>query len=160
MMQLPPDSVNVNIPLIDLGCDSLLAAEIRTWFLRELRMDIPVLKVLSGDTVAQICEYATKKFLALKLNEAEKERAAASTRVEDAVTVEANQPLSSVSINQDREKLDSSDSSDSKCDTSSDSNSEKMHSLGLSTPPSLLIGSETPPSVLTTSFNISKDGSK
>jgi aspyridone synthetase (hybrid polyketide synthase/nonribosomal peptide synthetase) len=158
MMQLPPDSVNVNIPLIDLGCDSLLAAEIRTWFLRELRMDIPVLKVLSGDTVAQICEYATKKFLALKLNEAEKERAAASTRVEDAVTVEANQPLSSVSINQDREKLDSSDSSDSKCDTSSDSNSEKMHSLGLSTPPSLLIGSETPPSVLTTSFNISKDG--
>jgi aspyridone synthetase, hybrid polyketide synthase / nonribosomal peptide synthetase len=70
MMQLPPDSVNVNVPLIDLGCDSLLAIEIRNWFLKELSMDVPVLKVLSGDTVAQICADATKRFLAAQLESA------------------------------------------------------------------------------------------
>lgn len=156
MMQLAPDSVDVNMPLIDLGCDSLLAVEIRTWFLKELRMDIPVLKVLSGDTVAQICEDATKKCLALKLKEAGKEKSTASANAEDAVTIETNQLVSGVSISQDRENLDSSDNSDSEHDMSSDGNSEKTHSQGLSTPPSLLIGTETPRSVLTSSFDQSK----
>ncbi|KAG6356925.1 hypothetical protein INS49_014800 [Diaporthe citri] len=67
MMQMRPDSVNVNIPLIDLGCDSLLAIEIRGWFLKEVGLDVPVLKVLSGDTAAQLCDEATKKFLASRL---------------------------------------------------------------------------------------------
>lgn len=70
MMQLQPNSVNINVPLIDLGCDSLLAIEIRGWFLKELGMDVPVLKVLSGDTVAQLCEEATKNYLAVKYSEA------------------------------------------------------------------------------------------
>lgn len=67
MMQMRPNSVNVNIPLIDLGCDSLLAIEIRGWFLKEVGLDVPVLKVLSGDTAAQLCDEATKKFLASRL---------------------------------------------------------------------------------------------
>lgn len=70
MMQMTPDSVNINIPLIDLGCDSLLAIEIRGWFLKELGMDVPVLKVLSGDTVAQLCDDPTRRFLAKRLQEA------------------------------------------------------------------------------------------
>lgn len=64
MMQLAPNAVNTNVPLIDLGCDSLLAIEIRNWFLKEADMDMPVLKVLSGDTVAELCSYGTKQYLA------------------------------------------------------------------------------------------------
>ncbi|KAL5362627.1 hypothetical protein BJX96DRAFT_177333 [Aspergillus floccosus] len=71
MMQLPTNSVNVNIPLIDLGCDSLLAIEIRRWFIKEVGIDVPVLKVLSGDTTAQICADAISQFLALKLEKKE-----------------------------------------------------------------------------------------
>ena len=67
MMQLPINSVNLNVPLIDLGCDSLLAIEIRRWFIKEVGIDVPVLKVLSGDTTAQICEDAVSQFLALQL---------------------------------------------------------------------------------------------
>ncbi|KAH0529049.1 hypothetical protein TsFJ059_003849 [Trichoderma semiorbis] len=69
MMQLSPNSINLNVPLIDLGVDSLLAVEIRSWFLKKLGMDVPVLKVLSGDTTAQLCEDATRRFLGLKLKQ-------------------------------------------------------------------------------------------
>ena len=64
MMQLAPGSVDVKVSLLDIGCDSLLAVEIRTWFLKEIHVDIPVLKVLSGDTVAEICNEAARKYLA------------------------------------------------------------------------------------------------
>ncbi|KAL9042053.1 MAG: hypothetical protein Q9214_003900, partial [Letrouitia sp. 1 TL-2023] len=66
MMQLAPGSVDVQVSLLDLGCDSLLAVEIRTWFLKEVHVDVPVLKVLSGETVAEICSEAARKYLALK----------------------------------------------------------------------------------------------
>lgn len=66
MMQLTAGSVNTAIPLLDLGCDSLLAVEIRTWFLKEVQVDIPVLKVLSGDSVAEICNEAARKYLTSK----------------------------------------------------------------------------------------------
>ncbi|RFU78915.1 hybrid pks-nrps [Trichoderma arundinaceum] len=85
MMQLSPNSVNISVPLIDLGVDSLLAVEIRTWFLKKLGMDVPVLKVLSGDTIAQLCEDATRRFLDVKLKKSQ-------------TTDQITQPLPSVMI--------------------------------------------------------------
>lgn len=67
IMQLPSSSANLNVPLIDLGCDSLLAIEIRGWFMREVGIDVAVLKVLSGDTASQLCEDAVKRYLAFQL---------------------------------------------------------------------------------------------
>ncbi|GFF56682.1 hybrid NRPS/PKS enzyme, putative [Aspergillus udagawae] len=83
MMQLPANSVNLNVPLIDLGCDSLLAIEIRRWFIKEVGIDVPVLKVLSGDTTAQICEDAVSQFLASQL---EKKDAVPSNATEEIKT--------------------------------------------------------------------------
>ena len=40
----------LDIPLDELGMDSLVAVEIRSWFLKELKADIPVLKILKGST--------------------------------------------------------------------------------------------------------------
>ncbi|KAF7596241.1 hypothetical protein BBP40_002774 [Aspergillus hancockii] len=68
MMQLPAGSVDINLSLIDLGIDSLVAVEIRTWFLKELGTDIPVLKILGGDSVALICTTAAKQVLARKMD--------------------------------------------------------------------------------------------
>ncbi|KAE8134361.1 hypothetical protein BDV38DRAFT_164443 [Aspergillus pseudotamarii] len=62
MLSLATNSINVNVPLLDIGVDSLLAVEIRQWFLTKLYVDIPVLKVLSGDTVVEICAEAIQKF--------------------------------------------------------------------------------------------------
>ncbi|KAF2686198.1 hybrid PKS-NRPS [Lentithecium fluviatile CBS 122367] len=68
MLQLPPKTVTVDVPILDIGADSLLAVEIRTWFLNEVHVDIPVLKVLSGDTVTEICGDAARKYLSSTTN--------------------------------------------------------------------------------------------
>lgn len=59
----------------DLGIDSLVAVEIRSWFLKELEAEIPVFKVLSGGSVTQLLEYAVENMpirLTPKLNDSSK----------------------------------------------------------------------------------------
>jgi amino acid adenylation domain-containing protein len=63
ILQLAPDTINTKMSLLDLGCDSLVAVEIRTWFLKDIHVDIPVLKILGQDTVSDICTEAARKFL-------------------------------------------------------------------------------------------------
>lgn len=45
----------------DVGIDSLVAVEIRAWFLKELDVDMPVLKILSGTSIAGLVEFALEK---------------------------------------------------------------------------------------------------
>ncbi|KID72760.1 Polyketide synthase-nonribosomal peptide synthetase [Metarhizium brunneum] len=50
-------------PIVDLtadtlGIDSLFAVDIRSWFIKELQVEIPVLKILSGATVGDILDTA------------------------------------------------------------------------------------------------------
>ncbi|KAI1077856.1 hypothetical protein F5B20DRAFT_550573 [Whalleya microplaca] len=66
MMQLNAGSVNVHIPLLDLGFDSLLAVETRTWFLKEVHIDVPVLRFLSGDTANEISLGVATQYLTLR----------------------------------------------------------------------------------------------
>ena len=66
-LQLSAGTVRRDIPLLDAGVDSLLAVEVRTWFLKEMHVDVPVLKVLSGITIAEICAEAASKFLASRM---------------------------------------------------------------------------------------------
>ncbi|KAL4921614.1 hypothetical protein BDW62DRAFT_208207 [Aspergillus aurantiobrunneus] len=40
-----------SVPLVDRGVDSLVAVDIRTWFTKELRVDMPTLKILNGRSV-------------------------------------------------------------------------------------------------------------
>ncbi|KAK4211242.1 KR domain-containing protein [Rhypophila decipiens] len=46
--------------LSEMGTDSLLATEIRAWFLKTLQVNIPVLKVLSGSTMMELVTTATQ----------------------------------------------------------------------------------------------------
>jgi hybrid polyketide synthase/nonribosomal peptide synthetase ACE1 len=50
---LQADSVDPDLPLAQLGLDSLIAVEIRTWFLKEAEVNLPVLKILSGVSVVE-----------------------------------------------------------------------------------------------------------
>lgn len=56
------DRVLESSPLIDLGVDSLLAVEIRSFFMAELKIDMPVLKILSGATVSDIASLVHKSW--------------------------------------------------------------------------------------------------
>ena len=61
-IQLPDEEENgETMPLIDLGMDSLVAVEIRAWFLQELAVDLPVLKILGGVSVTDLVDYAMQK---------------------------------------------------------------------------------------------------
>lgn len=50
------EDLSHDIPLLALGLDSLVAVEIRSWILRELEIDMPVLKILGGASVSVICQ--------------------------------------------------------------------------------------------------------
>lgn len=49
------ESIYTDVPIIDLGVDSLVAVEIRNWVFSEAGHDIPVLKILGGSSIRQIC---------------------------------------------------------------------------------------------------------
>lgn len=42
----------------DLGIDSLNAVDLRTWFVKDVKVDIPVLRILGGSSMTDILQYA------------------------------------------------------------------------------------------------------
>ena len=52
ILQLPLDGVNKETPLVEMGTNSLVAVKIRSWFLKEIGQDIPILTILNGASVA------------------------------------------------------------------------------------------------------------
>nr|BBJ34510.1 putative PKS-NRPS [Alternaria solani] len=69
ILQLPTGRAvdNASRPIIDLGIDSLVAVEIRKWFLSELGAEISVVKVLGGDSILQICTIAARAILSKRV---------------------------------------------------------------------------------------------
>ena len=61
ILQISDQEIDQNAPLVELGVDSLVAVEVRSWFLKELKVDIPVLKVVGGASPAELCERAVDK---------------------------------------------------------------------------------------------------
>jgi NAD(P)-dependent dehydrogenase (short-subunit alcohol dehydrogenase family)/acyl carrier protein len=48
-------------PLVDLGLDSLVAVNMRSWFQKELSVDVPVMKILSGASIADLVDSILEK---------------------------------------------------------------------------------------------------
>lgn len=48
--------------LSELGIDSLVAVDLRLWFVKELGVDIPVLRLLGGSTIDNVASEAATKF--------------------------------------------------------------------------------------------------
>ncbi|KAK4675878.1 putative Hybrid PKS-NRPS biosynthetic cluster [Podospora pseudoanserina] len=61
ILQINDQAIDPEIPVVELGVDSLVAVEVRSWFLKELKVDIPVLKVVGGSSVAELCQRALDK---------------------------------------------------------------------------------------------------
>ncbi|PGH21386.1 hypothetical protein AJ80_03303 [Polytolypa hystricis UAMH7299] len=61
ILQISDQAIDYEAPLVELGLDSLVAVEVRSWFLKELDVDIPVLKVVGGASLAELCQLALKK---------------------------------------------------------------------------------------------------
>ncbi|KAK2848537.1 NRPS [Arthroderma sp. PD_2] len=62
MLRIPEeDDFNEASSLVEQGVDSLVAVEIRTWFIREVDIDMPVLKVLGGSSVSDLINDAMQR---------------------------------------------------------------------------------------------------
>ncbi|KAF2274182.1 ketoacyl-synt-domain-containing protein [Westerdykella ornata] len=49
--------------LVDRGVDSLVAVDLRAWFLKELGVDVPTLKILGGGSIADLIRTALEKMV-------------------------------------------------------------------------------------------------
>lgn len=55
------DSQSETTPLVDLGVDSLVGVEMRSWLLKELGVEIPVMKILGGASVSELVDAIVEK---------------------------------------------------------------------------------------------------
>ncbi|WQF82203.1 Putative Acyl transferase domain superfamily, Condensation domain, ancestral KRAB domain, thiolase [Colletotrichum destructivum] len=55
------ESLHPDVPLIDQGVDSLGAVTVGSWFSKQLLLDLPLLKVLSGASVADLADDAAAR---------------------------------------------------------------------------------------------------
>ncbi|KAF9693252.1 hypothetical protein EKO04_008946 [Ascochyta lentis] len=53
-LQMPHDADVIDQTADALGIDSLIAVEMRSWFLKELSIDMPVLKIIGGGTMRDV----------------------------------------------------------------------------------------------------------
>ncbi|KAK4146869.1 uncharacterized protein C8A04DRAFT_25448 [Dichotomopilus funicola] len=61
ILQIFDGELDRDAPLVQLGIDSLVAVEARSWFLKELKVDMPVLKLVGGASVKEVCLLAWEK---------------------------------------------------------------------------------------------------
>jgi len=62
ILQRDASKIDINAPLVTLGIDSLVAVEIRSWFLKELSVEVPVLEILGGASLTALCRVSVNTF--------------------------------------------------------------------------------------------------
>jgi hypothetical protein len=50
------ESLSETTPLVDMGVDSLVSVEMRAWFLKEVGVDLPVMTILGGASIAELVD--------------------------------------------------------------------------------------------------------
>ncbi|KAG4219480.1 hypothetical protein PC116_g32040 [Phytophthora cactorum] len=58
ILQTSEDQLYMDVTPSNLGIDSLVAVQVRSWFVKEVGANIPVIKVLGNYTLAQLCKEA------------------------------------------------------------------------------------------------------
>jgi amino acid adenylation domain-containing protein len=53
--------IDDNVGLVTLGVDSLVAIEVRSWLMKILDVDVPILQFLNGSSLLDICHYVLGK---------------------------------------------------------------------------------------------------
>ncbi|KAI3343729.1 hypothetical protein F4824DRAFT_507516 [Ustulina deusta] len=114
ILQISSEAFDSEQPLMRLGIDSLIAVEIRSWFLKELETDIPILKILGGVSLRDICQDALLRISTAK-GESPAQDIQDSVKAALETTTAANDEVVSsmnVSLSGDELKIDSTHSPD------------------------------------------------
>ena len=62
-LQADPERLNLELSPDELGVDSLIAVDLRSWFIKELGMDIPVLKIFNAASIRDLLHVAASLLL-------------------------------------------------------------------------------------------------
>lgn len=68
LLQLPQGAARMDLPLVSLGLDSLLAMEVQTWFRKVVGTAVSVLEILGGASGQAMCRKAANSVFANKSN--------------------------------------------------------------------------------------------
>ena len=74
-MMIPIDEIDVHRPVSSYGVDSLVAAEMRTWCFKDLKADVSVFELLSGNSITMLADQIASRSILVPLGvEREKDR--------------------------------------------------------------------------------------
>ncbi|KAF5675208.1 polyketide synthase [Fusarium circinatum] len=116
----PDEIINEKVTLVEQGVDSLMAVEIRSWFIKELDVDIPVLKILGGMSIPDLIEESLNLISNSILDVSSLETDSASTTQPPKPTLQTTRvtpPESSHGTSDESKQQIGSDSSRSPIDT-------------------------------------------
>ncbi len=60
-LRMIPAQLDVDVPLLSLGFDSLMAVELRTMLHHDLGVDVPAMKIMRGPSVRELAEYVERR---------------------------------------------------------------------------------------------------
>lgn len=69
MLRLPEESkLDESATLVEMGVYSLLAVNVRSWFLKEVSVDVLTLKILGGGSISELVDAAMDKLVHMAAN--------------------------------------------------------------------------------------------
>ncbi|KAK8009898.1 hypothetical protein PG990_008863, partial [Apiospora arundinis] len=67
-LSVPADSLDVGKPAYVLGVDSLIAVELRYWFIKQFGVEVPVFVILKKQPTVELCQHVADKVMAAQTN--------------------------------------------------------------------------------------------
>ncbi|KAH6979108.1 polyketide synthase [Fusarium venenatum] len=95
MLQAEAGSIKTSQSLLGLGVDSLIAAEIRSWFFKELDIDTPVLEILNTASISELCSTAVSNLPSVSGQPIESKTEVTKEAIKSLDTVHASTTVSS-----------------------------------------------------------------
>ncbi|TLD09599.1 hypothetical protein PspLS_11722 [Pyricularia sp. CBS 133598] len=62
-LSVSADDMDVGKPAYVVGVDSLIAVEVRYWFMKQLHVEVPVFEILKNRSITELCEHVATKVL-------------------------------------------------------------------------------------------------
>ncbi|KAI8254399.1 Compactin diketide synthase [Colletotrichum sp. SAR11_239] len=62
-LSVPAETLDVGKPAYVVGVDSLIAVEVRYWFMKRLNVEVPVFEILKNQSITELCQQVASKIL-------------------------------------------------------------------------------------------------
>ncbi|KAF6838015.1 KR domain-containing protein [Colletotrichum musicola] len=63
-LSVPVETIDAGKPAYVVGVDSLIAVEVRYWFMKQLQVEVPVFEILKNQSITELCRQVASRVLA------------------------------------------------------------------------------------------------